>query len=227
MANVIARHDRERINQNIARIRELYEAGKKSLKERPGRATYGDVSVEREAKELGYTPNVYLAARRFADPEVGYTAQEMSEMFVAFKEARSSIGVAQLMLLLGITSKKRRATLQRQAIRGGWTKSRLKLEITGRYGPRRAGGRRRVVPTDATALLTQIESMCDSWGRWYVQLHRVPEQAGEPPVSLLPATLRRHVDNVSRNIAELHAMTEKELSKTTPGRQKRYVASEA
>ena len=74
-------------------------------------------------------------------------------------------GRTHVIRLLSVRPRSTRAKLQRMAVVNGWSTSRLEAEIARRFGTRRDGGRRRAIPADAVGLLTQVEGMCETWGR--------------------------------------------------------------
>lgn len=225
MAKPSGEHSPEEISDSIRRIRDFHALGVKSLKNRPGRAKYGDTEIEREATELGLNPSTYRAARRFADPVSGYSAEELKNLFKEFERHRHSLGVMHIVALLGLP-KADQVELALQAIRNRWGVLTLRREIRKRFGPRRSGGRRRAVPRERTSLLGQIEAMCDSWRRWEAELNRPIGKDEESPASKLSKQVRQVIANIGRGIADLRVMAEKELAKESPKREKRHVADE-
>lgn len=89
-----------------------------------------------------------------------------------------------------------------------------------------AGGGREV-PNDRSALLTQIEAMCESWLRWETELHRAPDGGGPAPASALPKELLGAIKEVGEAIGRLRARAERALVRGVPGRRKRHVPDDA
>ena len=68
MATTSPKHTPEQIEEAVAKVRAFYEVGRRSLKERSGRAAYADDEAGKDARAAGLNPDTLRAARRFADP---------------------------------------------------------------------------------------------------------------------------------------------------------------
>jgi hypothetical protein len=221
-----ARHSPEKIKQIVAAIRTFYRRGKSNLRTRPGRAKHGDNELGKDALRFGVSPHVLTRARQFADPERGYTEDELDEMFVSFAKFGFALGRSTVFLLASVRPKSVRAKLQQRAIKHGWTESRLHLEVIKEFGPRRVGGRWRNVPTDKTDLLVQLESECERWRRWRAAIDRAGKD-GKTPGQSLPEDLYRRIAQVSKSIEVLRRQVEEELANEKPGRKARMDLSSA
>ena len=121
--------------------------------------------------------------------------------------------------LLRVPKGNKRLAITLQAIREQWTKSQLEEEIRRRYGRRKKGGRRPRLPGNLPQLLDALESMCDSWVRWYraITKNEDDQPAEHARLTDLPAGIKKHVDELSRGIkrllANLHAAQQRERNK--------------
>jgi hypothetical protein len=140
MAKTSPKHTPEEIQAAVAKVRAFYEVGQRSRKERSGRAAYADDEAGKDARAAGINPDTLRAARRFADPERGYTTAELDVLFAEFREFGFGFGTSSVIRLLSVWPRKQRARLQRKAIKGGWSLSRLEFEIAKEFGTRKAGG---------------------------------------------------------------------------------------
>ena len=211
-----------KVKDSLKRVRAFHALGTKSLKGRSGAAKHHEQEINREAKELGINPDTLRKARHFADPDRGYSKDELDQLCEACEQAEYAIGTTRIIRLLSIPSKQRRKALQGQAIKRRWSKRDLNREISKKHSPRKLGGRRKQIPTNVSDFLTDLLGKTESWRRWYAELNRVPV-AGKRKVAILeglelPVELTRRIVQVSRTMARLHDQVTEELMTTVPGR---------
>jgi hypothetical protein len=195
----------EQIAQAIETIREFHKLGLSELQVRPGRATDMDREVKFRAFALGMNEDVYRKARQFADPERGYTAEELEILFKDFQRHRSCLTRTHILRLMAVPEKRFRRTMVNRALKEGWSVHRLQAEIVGRYGRRRAGGRRPRIATEPRQLLVQLDMFCHRWNRWCEVLDCSPGRAGEAGSARLPEDVQARVREVSRAVRRLEA----------------------
>jgi hypothetical protein len=215
------RHTPAQIRKNSDLLREFHEAGLKSLEKRSGRAKYADDEARKEAEAAGMHVLKLLDARRFADPENGYTPGQLVQLLADFEKYRFSFGTSAVARLLSVRPGAERKRLQRESLEEGWSLAQLRAAIAREYGPRGAGGRRRRVPAERADVLVQLEQLCTSWGRWRDALGRDPGDGGDAPGRSLPKSVLKRISRAGEAIAELHGAVERSLEKENPGRQKR------
>lgn len=219
----------------LRRVRSFYELGCKSLKSKPGRMEYG--SMKEEASRFGLSEELLRKARQFADPDHGYTLQELNailsqcrDLVVEGNKVGFALGTTHVIRWLSVPNR-RRARIERLTIAERWTLSRLESEIAKEFGSRRAGGRRRKIPANSLDALVQLEAICNEWRRWYESLHRdlsaegkrktkTTEKAKITP-SDLPEPVRKLLPIVTKTFAELQAMVSEEIRKAKPSRLSR------
>jgi hypothetical protein len=121
--------------------------------------------------------------------------------------------------------RRKRAALQKESIRKGWSLATLERIIAMRFGTRREGGRRRSVPDDLPSFLVQAEKLCEIWRRWVEELSRDPDEFDEKHILLadLPLKLRKQIKAISGQVWQLHQDVAKELIQLQPHREARGV----
>jgi hypothetical protein len=196
----------------------------------PHRDAYNQGTLETAGAQLGLSAEAARQARQLADPTAGYTADELRELCDLIREVQPDqdddlpvFGKTHLVRMLTVP-KSRRPALQRVAVRGAWSTARLESEIAARFGSRRAGGRKRRVPGDASGLLLQIEGMCEAWRRLLgeVDVDAGDESPGHAVLADLPDAVRRQIRSAGRTLAALHELVTEELSEQIPTRQVRH-----
>jgi hypothetical protein len=167
-------------------------------------------------------------ARVFADPTAGYRRDELDELCDLIEEVESGrnddtgvsvFGRTYLIRLLGVRPKRRRRSIQREAIEEGWSVAQLEAEIAKRFGPRRAGGRRPAAAGSVADWLAQAERLCEAWRRWERRL-----DAGDPDQVIraaLPARLRAPLRDATAGVLALHRVVLAELGRRHPEREPR------
>jgi hypothetical protein len=215
---------RKRVEAMVRAIRDLHRRG------RPLRPRDGDTvdppsgSVADEAQRRGLDVESLRQARRFAKQ---YTPTKLDALcqFIKNKQSgqdeRSSIvGPTHIIRLLSVPGR-RRETLLRLAVTGGWSLRELEARIRTEFGSRRLGGRRRLVPTDLPGLLGDVHRQCESWRRWRARLGMPSDANAERTTfDLLPATIRTRVDAASSAVRSLQEAIGVALKKICPNRDK-------
>jgi len=173
----------EKVEAAITKIRAFHELGQHLPPRQGHRDVYGRGIIDGEAERLHVSPDTLRKARVFADRVEGYTRKELNELCRLIQkvqpgqdEALAILERSHLVRLLSVRSKVKRAALQEECIRSGWSTAELDTEIAKRFGTRRAGGRRRKIPLDLTDFLIQMELNCEQWRRWKEELSRDPEE---------------------------------------------------
>ena len=103
----------------------------------------------------------------------GYTLKELNAVLSQCRKTGFPLGTTTIIRWITVP-KRRRARIERLTITERWNMSRLEQEIAQEFGSRKAGGRRRRIPTDALGILIQLEGLCDVWRRWNESLRREP-----------------------------------------------------
>ena len=208
----------------LRRVRSFYDLGCKSLKSNSGRMQYG--MMKDEASRFGVSEELLRKARQFADPEQGYALQELRVILSQCRKAGFALGTTHVIRWLTVP-KRRRGRIERQTIAEKWNMSRLEAEIAKEFGSRRAGGRRRRIPTDSLGILIQLETLCDEWRRWRENLVREPDESEQKGTEQdLPAAVRKRLSVVTQEFAALRALVTAELQRQKPNRSGK-VAAEA
>jgi hypothetical protein len=219
-----------RVAEAVRAIRELHATGRKVPPKQSHRDAYNQGTLEEAGEQLGLSTEAVRQARQLADPVAGYTAYELRDLCDLIREVQPDqddalpvFGKTHLVRMLTVP-KSRRAALQRSAVRGAWSTARLEAEIAGRFGSRRAGGRRRRVPQDADGLLVQIEGMCEAWRRLLAEVDADDgeENPGHAVLADLPDAVRRQVRAAGRTLATLQELVTDELRERLPARHVRH-----
>lgn len=209
----------------LRRVRKFYDLGCKSLERSPGRMQYG--MMRDEASHFGLSEELLRKARQFADPEQGYTKDELRVIFAKCSKAGFPLGTTHVIRWLTIP-KRRRARIERLTITERWNLSRLEAEIALEFGSRKAGGRRRRIPADSLGILIQLEGLCDAWRRWCESLGRDPDDKEKQRTDRdLPASVRRRLSVATKGVAELQGVVTAEIQRQKPNRTSRLAATVA
>ncbi len=199
--------DRDSVEQSIREIRAYHKVGCRIYKRLPARGGHGTGVIRELAVELGWNETRVHKARQFADPELGYTAEQLTELCDLVREHRPLFGTAFVGVLVTVKWEEGRADLQRRCIEENWSKSELEAEIKRRFGNRRFGGRRRRVVAERGPLLVQLAEMTDTWRRWFSIVSAEPDDRR--------STLNRHLSDVDDEInAVTKAMGKLEMTVT-------------
>ena len=142
-------------------------------------------------------------ARQFADPEAGYTKEDLEELFGQLRKHRPVFGSSFVGLLVTL-SRGQRKSFQRRCIKEGWSKSRLESELKLLRPNQRQGGRRRRVLNERQAIV-DLEEKCETWRRWLVEVRLEPAGGAKKKCVFdrLPAEVRERLETAEVAIQEL------------------------
>jgi hypothetical protein len=221
----------EKVNAAVAKLRAFYQLGQSLPPKTAPKDAFRQRIMETEQERLGLNADTLRKARKFADCEQGYTPQEVDELCRLIREVQPAqdrrMAIFERCHLVRILSvpRRKRAALQRECIRKGWSLATLERIIAMRFGTRREGGRRRSVPDDLPSFFVQAEKLCEVWRRWVEELSRDPDQVDEEHILLadLPLKLRKQITAISGQIWQLHQDVVEELKQLQPDREIREV----
>jgi|SRR5579871_6272418 len=206
---------REQINEAVKKIRTFHQLGRKVQRLRHT-AIFGQHQIDTEAIKLRINPDTLRKARQFAEY---YNQSELNELCsycraeqLRMEPHQSVFGRSHVIRLVSIGSKKERLRVQRVAITNAWSVAELDEEIAKRFGRRRKGGRRPRIPAERTALLIQLDGMCETWLRWHQNAARTPgerEEEAPVPLTCLSPRVKRIVAEVSEDLRRLQTIIER------------------
>jgi hypothetical protein len=101
------------------------------------------------------------------------------------------------------------------AIEAGWSVARLAAEIVKRYGRPQHGGREHDVPADLADLLVKVDSMAETWRRWYRRVYPGSED-GKREWALEecpPADIQELIDDAYKALGKLQDAANEKLAK--------------
>lgn len=211
----------------IRRIRSFHAIGFKSLARKPGRMEYG--AMREEAARFQVSEEMLRKARQFADPDHGYSKEEVTAIIHSWKGAAAPrrrqdgqdefvLGTTHFIRWLTIP-KRKRARIEQQTIAEGWSLTRLEAEISAQFGARKFGGRRRRIPTDAIGILVQLASLCDEWRRWHESLTRDPDEDEKKGTAKhLPEEILRRLQLLAKEMGELQVLVASQIQTQKPKR---------
>ena len=215
----------QEIRMALRRVRRFYDLGVKSLEGTPGRMRFD--RLRQKPPRFGLSEELLRKARQFADPEQGYTREELTAILSRCEKQGFPLGTTHVIRWLTVP-KRRRSRIERLTITNKWAVSRLEAEIAKEFGSRRSGGRRRQIPADSLGVLIQLETLCDEWRRWRENLVRKPEETKEKGSDHgLPLSVRRRLGGVTQEIAELHAVVAAAIKRQKPNRSVKLPVAEA
>jgi hypothetical protein len=229
----MARSRPAQVREAVRAIRELYAVGRGLPKKNATHAeAYEQYVIRDAAKEKGINEDTLRKARAFADPKAGYTPRELRELCTLIetvqsgqkrieKETGKKLWVfrrTHLIRLLAIPKDSRR-DIQEQAIKEGWSTSRLEAEIARRFGTRRGGGRNPAATETLDEWLTQAERLCESWRRWDGRLDSGAER--QLSRDQLPDDLRKLLRRATGPVLALHRAVLAVLGRRNDGRRPR------
>ena len=218
---------RQAVAAAVRDLREFHKLGQElDTGARTARAAGRGRFIIAEAKRRGIGVKTLYQARRFADPDKGYTRPELDELCALIRRyqpgqdpGRGVFRLRHVVRLLWVHPKAPRRALQRQAVEQGWTGTELDYRVTRLLGRRSGGGRRRHLPRDPNDLLAQLEGLCESWRRWRAAPGGPPDRRGD-----LPEPVRAALQRASRGVLQLQQAAEAALQAAHPGRAARGAA---
>jgi len=177
--------------------------------------------MDGEAGRRKINTDIARKKRQFADPNHGYTDDELDELCRLCEEHSCAFGVTLVYKLLTIKSRKQRETFQRRAITNRWTLAELEVELRRRFGRRGKGGRKPKAPASKDEALVQLDSMSLTWTRWYDALATdpsldTPAKSG-PRITVedLPPPVQAQLKKIQRLLKQLRREVEHELQGDT------------
>jgi hypothetical protein len=211
----------QRVKEAVEDIRAFYKLGRKNPpQERRGR--YGQESTRKQAEKRGTTPQMLYKARQLADPKKGYTPREINDLISLMEtvqpkqdDTKAIFSRTHLIRLLPVKPKELRNQLQKEAIEEGWSVPDLMAEIVKCKGRREHGGRKHRMPADLAGLLVKVDSMAETWRRWYDSVY--PESEGGKREWALearpPADIQKLIDDAYTALGKLQDAAKKKLHK--------------
>jgi hypothetical protein len=184
----------------IKEIRNYHEIGQVYLKQ--GRP-YGSSGTAGEKQHRA-------KARAFANPDTGFTQQELNVLFNALRKENWAMPLCFVQRLISVKSKREREQIQAEAIRQRWSIGTLNKHLRERYGNRRPSAGRPVNITGLADAKDQLTGAADRWRRLLTAIHK----AADAPVDgyKIPPALRRRLTAVDAAMEELKAFLEQERS---------------
>ena len=217
------------MNQSISEIEVFHRLGTTLPKSESRKQAYGTNQIDRLAEKLDRNSDTLRKARCMA---MLLTQQELEIICNQIRAIQgpqdSTMGVfgrSHLIRLLTIQPKEKRESYFQKALRGGWTLSRLNLEIRKKFGARKRGGRRKQVARDLPTLLLQIEKICLTWCRWTSESSKPADPVNQQCVRFvdLPENLQEIIKKITRLMGLLQFEVDAELTKKNRGRLTRRV----
>ena len=209
-------------------IRELHSIGRSLNAPASGTEDSGRMSIADVAAREGMNADTVRKARRFADPDEGYTPAELDDLCEQIRRVQGAQAVSKpvfgrthVLRILSVPERGRKG-LQAAAIRGAWSTAELEAEIAARYGSRRDGGRKRRIPADTLGLLAQVEGQCEAWRRWHAAAVDLVAAKDD-----FPAAVRDRLADAVGAVGRLHRAATDALKTRRPGRGVRRPFREA
>jgi hypothetical protein len=184
-------------DQAVERMRRWHRLGSRSLERRPADTSSHAGAVEEDAARLKVSVAKLRKLRQFADPVNGYDEVRLERLIALCRAKRHVPGITALLRLVSVPAGVHRDRLQRRLVAGHWGVRRLEVEIAGRLGRRRQGGRRPRVADDVAGVLVQIDALVVRWLRWQHEL------SVRPAYKELRPRLRERIEQVSLAVKEL------------------------
>lgn len=213
----------EDVDEACRALRKAHADGTELLETFGEWAKHGDRAIDKEAKKRRINADLLRKLRQFANPEGGYTPDELNRLVKLCREERRALGVTFVYKLVTVPKENgQREEFEREVIANRWSLARVGAELRERFGARRRGGRRRAVPGKHGSLLAQIDEMCASWERWHVQLNTEiadngDGENGKRPVDELSRSTRVKLKIATDAINQLR-LTAQRSSERTRGR---------
>lgn len=197
----------------VQRIREFHSLGLKH-KQRWKASSRGRRTTELRsiAARLSVSEDYLRKAIRFADPERGYSQEELDELCRQVAARGVQFGVSFVMELLSIPRESgQRTQLQGKAIDEGWSLKELKLTTASLHLRRPGSGRRQQIAKDKSGVLIQLRQVTERWLRFAAQV--VDSTSKRRPYALPPRLLKKTIV-AKRSLEEVFSETYNELTDT-------------
>src|SRR5438105_3722029 len=121
-----------KVKAAVEKIREFYALGQEIPPKLAHKQTYDQGVIKAEAQRRHINEDTIRKARQFADSVEGYSPEELEELCSLIEgvqpgqdEGKAIFGKTHLIRLLSVRPKRRRAVLQRLAIKKGWSSAEL------------------------------------------------------------------------------------------------------
>jgi hypothetical protein len=144
----------------------LYEHWRDALSDAPK-------AIKQELKRRNR--DTWYKLRAFAHPVSGYSTEGLEELCTQCRENNVPWGVKHVIVIVRLPKDGGlRARVQREAMKKQWGANELDRAVRKRIYRRRKGGRRRPIGKDEREVLLNVETLIESWNRWYYDLARKP-----------------------------------------------------
>ncbi len=202
-----------KVRQARQALRDAHVIGRQILAACPRDSTnYGKRAIELAAAKYGLNPDTARKYRAYADPQTGYTHDEVDAICALCERHDRALGVSFLFRFLTIHDRRQRNAFQRRAIAGGWSMTEVDVELLKQFGRRRRAGRRPRIPGQLPALLAEMQTRAIYWRRLVETLRDEP-QVGRDRLGWtdLPANIQRLLSEVATALEKLERATERQL----------------
>jgi len=190
-----------KVERGIEAIRSAYKTGQKILERIGRRGEYKSAAIQKEAERLGLNENVVRKLRQIAEPEDGFTEQELEKLLEISRKHEWAIGPAYLYKIVSIPKKHRlREKFVRQAARGQWNRARIDLEIRQHYRQRPHGGRRMKIAASIDTARLQALATCERWLTWFNEFET---KRDDPEFKQLLDSLQKQLPAAQRAVRRL------------------------
>jgi len=201
----------ETAQANANAIRQLWRQGNASLKRiqeleetRPRRLQYGHKAktFKQEAQTLDISVDTAAKMRRLAEE---YSADQIASLCNLVLRHNSPFSGTHLLILLRVEDRQQRDALTKQAIREGWSTSRLERVIQAAKGKRRPHvGRKPRMPADPVEALLTLDALCLKFNGWC-----------DLVLGILPRKVHAPVKAATKAIEEVRSVVAEQLPKVS------------
>lgn len=207
----------------VQAVHHFYDTGVQSLAS-IGQSRYGKVATE--AAELGLSAEMLRKARKFANSkDGGYTRKELDRLCRLCEENGFAIGVSHVIVLLSVP-KNQRTQIQREAIKGHWSRADLELEKKRRFGKRRNTAKTPRSPRNLEEAYLRLAGLCGQWKRFHKSMDfysKLTDGRVAAVITELPPRFRSMLEQTTARIVAM----EREATKIMSQRRGRKQAKNA
>jgi len=177
----------------IANIRQFYQLGR--------RANELVAKTAEFARSVGKNARTMTAARRFADPDRGYTPDELEDLCQLRRPNGLPLHWGHVQQLITVPTKRIRRRLEREAAKEAWTSAELAVAVRQAIGRRRpAHGRPMKRPATPGAGLLQLLADSSLWRR---RCEVAVEEVEKAAQGRLSRDLREQLDATLEELQEV------------------------